>query len=325
MKHCYISVSQNNKADFCTITQALQFASTIPESLVFISIKQGTYNENIEILRDNIILSGENSENTIITARLFAKEILSDSSRRGTFRTATVRTFGKNICLKNLTIVNSSGSGKVAGQAVALYTDGDRISVENCRIIANQDTLFTAPLPPTNKDGTITGMGPRGFEERSPGRHLFRSCYIEGDIDFIFGGAMALFQDCTLCCHKNGYYTAPCTPEKQQFGYLFENCSLIIDEKNNIPTEDDYGVFLGRPWRPYAKAVFINCKLDSRINTELWHNWNNPEAEKSVFFAVDECSVSSFHPVLWSTVLTKKTASDYLAAFKTVFFSEKPL
>lgn len=322
MKNINISVDQKGNGDFKSINQALSFASSIIDASVFISIKAGTYKENIEILRDNITLCGDDRKNTIITGNLYAKEILPDTSKRGTFRTATVRTFGKNISLKNLTIVNSSGSGKIVGQALALYTDGDRIDVENCSIIANQDTLFTAPLPPTNKDGTITGMGPRGFEKRTQGRHHFRSCYIEGDIDFIFGGAMALFQDCILTCHKNGYFTAPCTPENQLFGYLFENCTLNIDKKNNIQTEDNYGVFLGRPWRPYAKAVFINCKLDSNIKPELWNNWDNPPSEKTVFFATDEKTSHDFNPLPWSKVFTKKAAEEYLAAFKDLFFSE---
>ncbi len=325
MKITYISVCQNGTGDFFSIKQALEYASSLTDTSVFISIKRGTYNENIEILRNNITVSGDSSENTIITGNYSAKQLLSDGSKRGTFRTATVRTFGKNITLKNLRIMNTAGSGKVAGQAIALYTDGDRINVENCDIIANQDTLFTAPLPPTNKDGTITGMGPRGFEERTTGRHFFKECYIEGDIDFIFGGAMALFQDCMLACHKNGYFTAPCTPQNQQYGYLFENCSFVINTKNKIETEDNNGVFLGRPWRPFAKVVCVNCFIESKINMALWHDWNNPESQKTVFFAVDNFSSQGFEPVSWSKVLTKKAASKYVAAFKNVFYSKNPL
>lgn len=327
------TVCKDITSDFKTITEVLKYIKNNRnnKNKIEIFVKNGIYEEQIEILEDNISIIGESCDNTIIKSSFGAKELLCDGSKRGTFNTATVRTYGKNIILRNLSIYNEAGDGKIVGQAVALYTDGDNICVENCNIIANQDTIFTGPLPQCNIDGTTTGMGPRGDFPRTSGRHYFKKCYIEGDIDFIFGGAMALFEECTIFSHdKEGYITAASTPEKQQYGYLFLKCK-ILGQKNK-----DAKVYLGRPWRNNAKTVFINCQIDSHVKEELWHDWNKIDAHKTTFYAIDNQTLENFaynssaEKILkkiapWSKVLTNEQGADYTKEFLKVFFDKKTL
>ena len=121
---------------------------------------------------------------------------------------------------------------------------------------------------------------------------LFRSyedCYIEGTVDFIFGWSTAVFNRCHINSKGKGYVTAPSTDAGKKYGYVFYDCQLTADEGVN-------GVYLSRPWRPYAQAVFINCDLGKHILQEGWHNWNKKDAEKTVFYAEYESKGEGANP-----------------------------
>lgn len=150
----------------------------------------------------------------------------------GTFRTYTLKVEGNSITFKNLTIENNAAR---LGQAVALHTEGDRLIFINCRFLGNQDTIYT---------------GAKGT------RLYFLNCYIEGTTDFIFGPSTALFRNCTIHSKSNSYITAASTPKDVEVGYVFRDCKLTA-----APGVDK--VYLGRPWRPYAATVFINCEWGS--------------------------------------------------------------
>ena len=157
---------------------------------------------------------------------------------------------------------------------------------ENCAFLGFQDTVYTAG---------------EGFKQ------YFKNCYIEGTTDFVFGEATVLFESCTIHNKSNSYITAASTPESQKFGYVFKNCKLTADEKVTK-------VYLGRPWRLYAKTVFINCVMGSHIKPEGWHNWSNKEAEVTTFYAEYNCNGSGFKPksrVGWSHQLKKGDAKKY--------------
>jgi pectinesterase len=160
------------------------------------------------------------------------------------------------------------------------------VVIGNCNILGNQDTLYAS------------GKGNRQY---------FKDCYIKGTTDFIFGSATALFENCTIHSKKNSYITAASTPEGIEYGFVFKNCKLTADE--NV-TE----VYLGRPWRIYAKTVFINCEMGNHIKPEGWHNWSKPEAEKTSFYGEYNCTGAGFKSqsrVSWSHQLSKSQAKDY--------------
>ena len=129
---------------------------------------------------------------------------------------------------------------------------------------------------------------------------------MKGTTDFIFGPSTAWFEDCTICSKADSYITAASTPSDQQIGYVFSNCRLTA-------AEGITKVYLGRPWRPYAHTVFMNCHLGSHIRPEGWENWRNPANEKTARYAEYGNSgdgAKTEQRVGWSRQLTKKEASE---------------
>ena len=278
-----IIVAQDGSGDYKTIQEAINNSPAFPYKRVTITIKEGVYYEKVLVPECNtkISLIGENKEKTIISYDDYFGKI--NLGRNSTFYTSTLLVEGNDFKATNLTIQNTSGP---VGQAIALSVVADRVVVSNCIILGNQDTLYTSG---------------EGF------KHYYKDCYIEGTVDFIFGSATAVFDNCTIHSKSNSYVTAASTPEGVKYGYVFLNCKLTAAEK---ATE----VYLGRPWRIYAKTVFLNCEMGNHIRKEGWNNWSKPEAEKASFYAEYNCFGPGFHPkerVSWSHQLTKLEAKEY--------------
>ena len=277
----------------CVLQHALD---SLPRdgSPAVLRLAPGVYREKVVINRPNTTLEGAGADCTRIVWGDAAYTLLADGRKRGTFRTATLRTDAPGITLRGLTIENDAAPREAAGQAIALYADGDGLLCEDCRLLGAQDTLFTAPLPPREieKDGFI---GPKQHAPRIPQHHIYRRCLISGDVDFIFGGAAAWFDRCTIQSIDGrsdrsmpyvGYATAASTPEGQRFGYVFSHCRFVGE---GVP---EGSVYLGRPWREYAKTVLIDCELGAHIAPTGFHDWNKPAAHDTTFYA--ECG--SFGP-----------------------------
>ncbi len=248
---------------------------------VIIHIGKGDYREKLVITRPGLTLQGEGEsrDDVRIVYGDGAMDIMPEGDNRGTFRTASVRIDTHDFTARHLTIENDAGSGAAVGQALALYVDGDRNYFYDCALRGHQDTLFTAPLP---EQEMVAGgfKGPGEGKPRTMGRQCYRNCYIEGDVDFIFGSAVAYFENCEIFSRMRedkkparpdarvtcGYVTAASTPKGEPFGYVFKDCRLTGD----CPPDS---VFLGRPWREYAKTVFIDCLLGAHIRREGWNDW----------------------------------------------------
>ncbi|MDQ6471712.1 pectate lyase [Flavobacterium sp. LHD-80] len=278
-----ITVAQDGSGDFTKIQDAVYACPAFPYEKVTISIKNGIYNEKVRIpeWNTNVVLQGESKEKTIIIFDDNFSKI--NLGRNSTFYTYTVLVEGDDFSASNLTIKNASGDN---GQGIALSIVANRAKVSNCNILGNQDTLYLS-----GKDA----------------KQYFVNCYIEGTTDFIFGSATALFENCEIHSIKNSYITAASTPEGIPFGFVFKSCKLTAE-----PSAD--AVYLGRPWRIYAKTVFLNCELGKQIKPEGWENWSKPEAEKKAFYAEYNCTGEGFQPkkrVLWSYQLSKKEAEKY--------------
>ncbi len=228
-----------------------------------------------------ISLIGESRENTIITYDDYSGK--PSKIKIGTSNSYTVLIEGNDFYAENLTIQNTSGP---VGQALALNVNADRVIINNCSLLGNQDTLFTSA---------------------GGAKNYFKDCYIEGTTDFIFGDATTLFENCIIHSKKNSYITAASTRQESSYGYVFKNCKLTADENT---TE----VYLGRPWKNYAKTVFINCEMGKHIRAEGWHNWSKPDAEKTAFYGEYKCSGEGFQPkkrVPWSHQLKRAEAKKY--------------
>lgn len=255
---------------------------------VTIHIDPGEYRERVEIHRPHVTLAGETADSVRIVGSLGAKMPSEDGSgvdgTLGTFRTYTVLVDADDVRLENLTIVNDAGDGREVGQAIALYADGDRLVVDACCITGRQDTLFLGPLPPREvKPGGF--IGPKQFAPRRVGRQYFRRCRIEGDVDFIFGGACAYFEGCEIRSLNrnmdvNGYVTAASTPEGEPYGFVFHGCSFTAAQ--DVAPDS---VYLGRPWREWAQTVLIDCWLGQHIKREGWWDWAKPAAHERAHYA----------------------------------------
>jgi pectinesterase len=290
-----MTVSQDGSGDYSSIQQAIDACKSFPDQRVTIFVKNGTYREKVLVPECNNRLSiiGENAEKTIITFGDYFNKI--NRGRNSTFYTYTLLVIADDFYAENITIENSAGP---VGQAIALYVAGDRCVFRNCRILGNQDTLYT------------DGLNSRQF---------FDNCYIEGTTDFIFGAATVLFSDCTIHSKGNSYVTAASTPQGKFFGYVFLNCRLTAAE--NIQK-----VYLGRPWRDYARVVFIKCELGAHIQPAGWSNWQGTARDKTAYFAEYGNSgpgADISQRVGWSHQLSKKEAKKY--SLKNIFPFEKPV
>ena len=277
-----IHIKQDGTGDFTSVQAALDSLPADNQEPVTLFIHKGIYREQIHVTVPYVSFTGESAEETILTYGLYARMPSDDIGKLGTFRTYSCFIDTHDFTASNLTFENSAGPGTKVGQALALYVDGDRIAFHDCRFLGNQDTLFTAPLPP--KEIEPNGfVGPKQSAPRINGRHFYQRCYIEGDIDFIFGGATAYFEDCEFFSKYTGqpissYVTAASTPEGQEYGYVCQNCLFT----SNCPPHSAY---LGRPWREYAKVVLLNCQMEHHICPEGWNDWGKESAHDTVFFA----------------------------------------
>lgn len=274
------TVAKDGSGEFKYIQDAIDTMRVYPLASITLYIKNGVYNEKIELPATNtdVTFIGESVEKTIIT--------FNDYSGRGkhtTFTSYTAKISGNRFYAENITFANTAGA---VGQALALYVDGDKAIFKNCKFLGNQDTIFAAG-------------------ENS--RQLFLDCYIEGTTDFIFGPSTAVFQNCTIRSKTNSYITAASTTAGKKFGYVFLDCKIIADSSVTK-------TLLGRPWRAHARTVFIRCEMPKQIAPEGWSNWNNPANEKTVFYAEYKCTgegAATEKRVAWSKQLNDKEAKEY--------------
>ena len=270
-------VSRDGTGDFRTLQEAVESARAFMDYTVTIYVKNGVYKEKVIVPSwvENIDIIGEDRDKTIITYDDHA-----NINKMGTFRTYTVKVEGSDITFKNLTIENNAAQ---LGQAVALHTEGDRLKFINCRILGNQDTIYTG--------AKFT-------------RLYFKDCYIDGTTDFIFGPSTALFENCMIHSKRNSYVTAASTPKEAKYGYIFKHCKLTAE-----PGVDK--VYLGHPWRPYAYTLFIECELGKHIVPAGWHNWgkqSNEETARYMEYKNTGEGANVSERVAWSKQLTKKEA-----------------
>lgn len=171
-----------------------------------------------------------------------------------------------------LTIQNTAGPD--AHQAVAFRSDSDLSVIENCEFLGNQDTLYAHAL-----------------------RQFYKSCKIQGNVDFIFGNSASIFQDCLILIRprqlqpekgeKNAVTAHGRTDPAQSTGFVFQNCV--------VNGTDDYMAlyyknpkvhknFLGRPWKEYSRTVFIECNLEALFAADGWLPWSGDFALETLYY-----------------------------------------
>lgn len=279
-----IFVARDGTAEFRNIDDAIEVCRAFMEYHKVIFVKKGTYKEKLIVPSwlTNIEICGEDRDNTIITYDDHANVFIPGTDRKmGTFRTYTVRVDGNDITFRNITIENNAAR---LGQAVALHTQGDRLTFVNCRILGNQDTVYTG------------GINTRLY---------FKDCHIEGTTDFIFGPSTAWFENCTILSRTDSYITAASTPQNVEYGYVFNRCKIVAAEGVSK-------VYLGRPWRPYAHTLFMNCQLGKHILPVGWHNWSNTQNETTARYCEYDNhgeGAATKERAAWTRQLTRKEAA----------------
>ncbi|PZD94200.1 pectin methylesterase [Paenibacillus sambharensis] len=320
-----IIVAADGSGDYRTVQEAIDAADAYGSAEpVTIRVRSGIYKEKVTVGRPGITLVGDHAESTIITYDDYARKRFPDGEHYHTFNSYSFLVAADDFTAEQLTFANTAGPGERVGQALAVYADGDRTIFRRCRFLGAQDTLFTGPLPPQPKERASFG-GPRDSLPRRDTRQYYEDCYLEGDIDFIFGSAAAYFYRCELFSRRRepqwkeegaglpviqGWITAASTPEHALYGYVFDNCRLTGDAPAG-------SVYLGRPWRDHAHTVFKNCWMGAHIKPEGWDNWGRPHCEHLVRYEEYGSTgpgASPLQRVSWSRQLLPEEAERYTAA-----------
>lgn len=275
-----VVVAADGSGDFKTVQQAVDHAPPEGAGRLIIAIRPGIYRERVSIPKDRprVTLLGLSKDpaSTVITYGMSA------AAAGGTFFSSTVSVEGTAFRASNVTFENSYGIGS---QAVALSIHSDRAVFRNCRFTGWQDTLYAAS-----------------------GRQYYQHCFIQGAVDFIFGNATAVFDHCEIESAGQGYVTAQSrtTPDGST-GYVFYHCKLT-------GRHTGHGVYLGRPWRPYARVVYVDCWMGRQIRPTGWNNWRSAANEKTAWFAEFGSTGPGAKPAeraRWAHSLTSRQAKSF--------------
>ncbi|KAL9245668.1 hypothetical protein vseg_019293 [Gypsophila vaccaria] len=234
-----------------------------------IYIKAGVYEEivRVPLEKRNLVFLGDGKGKTVISGSV-------NTGVMGitTYNTATVGVQGDGFMARDITFQNTAGPN--AHQAVAFRSDSDFSLLENCEFLGNQDTLYAHSL-----------------------RQLYRSCHIEGNVDFIFGNAAALFQDCTILVRprlvdpakgENNAVTASGRIDPAQpTGLVFVGCHISGTDEYMKLWRDNPNVhrnYLGRPWKMYSRTVFIDSTMGPIISPEGWMPFRDDFALSTLYY-----------------------------------------
>lgn len=274
-----LTVSADGKGDVKTVSEAIAKVPENNKKRFTIFIKSGVYEEQINIpaTKPFVSLIGENAETTKLTFKISNKDAGSTSAAFAFY------VAGHDFYAENIKFENSFGVGS---QAVAVVSDADRAVFKKCRFLAWQDTLYTRR-----------------------GRQYFVDSYIEGSVDFIFGQAAAVFENCQIHSKTDGYIAAP-------MRFAADEPSGLIFIKSKLTAENTVkGVYLGRPWRDYGRTVYLETEMGAHIRPEGWHHWQ-PEREKTAYFAEYKSNgqgANNSARVAWSHQLTEDEAKQFSA------------
>ncbi|WP_053228321.1 pectinesterase family protein [Spirochaeta cellobiosiphila] len=261
---------------YTRINDVLKDYSSSDETLI-IELSEGIYEEKISVLRPHVQFIGSGRDKTKLLWSDGAIHKLPNGNEMGTFNSFTLYIGAEDFYAAHLTVENGAGEGHKVGQAVAVYADSDKVFFRDCSLLGHQDTLCTGPLPadpfPKSPEFILPFHSLR--EGKLVYRQYYEDCFIEGDVDFIFGSARVVFHHCEISSARRSnalesYVTAGSHPEWEPYGYQFWDCRLT-------GSAHEQSVYLGRPWRPYAKTEFWNCYLGEHIKGAGWDHWRSEE------------------------------------------------
>nr|ACY24850.1 Pel10A pectate lyase/pectinesterase [uncultured organism] len=237
-----LRVAADGSGQYKTVQAALNTLSNSNTTPTQIRIKPGVYREKLTITKPFVTFCGEQGKttSTILTYNDGASTLKADGTAIGTSGSASITLKANDVSMENITIENSFGIGS---QAVALLAQGQRLQFRNCRLLGNQDTLYT-----------------------HSGTQYYRNCHIQGTVDFIFGAATAVFDNNTIHSVGGGTaLTAPSTEQTVPYGLVFLGGKVTATSSVSKGS-----VALGRNWRPYGAAAYIRTELGQHIAAVGW-------------------------------------------------------
>uniref|UniRef100_M4CYV3 pectinesterase n=2 Tax=Brassica campestris TaxID=3711 RepID=M4CYV3_BRACM len=298
-----VTVCKNGNCRYQTVQDAVNAApDNNGVSKFVIKINEGVYEETVTVpfQKKNVVFIGDGIGKTVITGSLNA-----GMPGITTFDTATVGVLGDGFMARDITFQNTAGPD--THQAVAFRSDSDFSLLENCEFLGNQDTLYVHGL-----------------------RQFYKKCRIQGNVDFIFGNAASVFQDCEILIaprqlqpekgDNNAVTAQGRIDPAQSTGFVFLNCSISgTDEymklyKANPKVHKSY---LGRPWKDYSRTVFIGCNLEALINSDGWLPWSGDLSLKTLYYGESKNTgpgSDRSKRVPWSSVIPDEHVDMYSVA-----------
>lgn len=304
-------VAADGTGDYRTVQEAINAATPGTASTPFrILIKNGRYFEKDTVHAAKVYLQliGESVGGVSIVFNAAAPDINPATGvAYGTSGSATFTVNADNFTAFNITFENTAGRIGDGPQAVALNVGRDKVAFKNCRFIGGQDTVYA------------NGNGRRQY---------FRGCYIDGNTDFIFGSAIALFDSCVIFGRdridgqSGGIITAASTPAGQAFGYVFRDCRIPA---SRVTTSYS----LGRPWGNSGtpnptpannKTVFIRTQMGGSVKPAGWDAWDAGTVTSVITYAEHNSRWFSGAPIdvsqrlAWTYQLPQAAADTYTVA-----------
>jgi pectin methylesterase-like acyl-CoA thioesterase len=266
----HVTVAADGSGDFRTVQAAVDAA---PAGGIVIEIRPGTYRGLIHIDKPWIELRGlgASPQDVVLTY-----DLSNGTAGSSTAKSASTTITGDNFSAENLTFENSFSKSRelvpAGSQAVALRVTADRAVFRRVRFLGYQDTLYA------DGKGCQSEQGPC-----QPSRQYFKDCYIEGNVDFIFGDALAFFENCEL--HALSHSVVMLTAQSKRYegergGYVFDHCRITAEAGARK-------IYLGRPWRSHASVVFLNTFMPAEVMPEGWLEWIHDDKPSlpTVFYA----------------------------------------
>ncbi|XP_052176075.1 pectinesterase-like [Diospyros lotus] len=245
-----VVVAADGSGDYKTVSEAVAAAPEKSSTRYIIRIKAGVYKENVDVpkTKTNLMFMGDGRTTTIITG---SRNVVDGST---TFNSATVAVVGERFLARDITFQNTAGPSK--HQAVALRVGADLSAFYRCDMIAYQDTLYV-----------------------HSNRQFFVGCYVAGTVDFIFGNAAAVLQDCDIHARrpnsgqKNMVTAQGRTDPNQNTGIVIQKCR--IDATSDLkPVISSFPTFLGRPWKLYSRTMVMQTAIGALVDPAGWHEWD---------------------------------------------------
>ncbi|KAH0452345.1 hypothetical protein IEQ34_019644 [Dendrobium chrysotoxum] len=279
-----VTVRKNGRGDFATISDAIESIPQRNKQRVVIRIGPGVYREKVKIdsSKPFVTFSGEENSMPTITFAGTAAEY-------GTLDSASVIVESHYFVASNIIFQNSAPRpvlGVKGAQAVAMRISGDKAAFYSCKFLGYQDTLCD-----------------------DKGRHLFKDCFIQGTVDFIFGNGRSIYLNCEIKSVADGitYITAQARSTiADKGGFAFVHCNVT----------GTGNAYLSRAWKKSSRVVFAYTYMNSVVNPKGWDDSGFKERQGTVFYGEYKClgpGASTSKRVSYVKLLTDEQAKPFLS------------